>query len=80
MMNRYAIVQISFGLLQELVTVGWTCNAKCSKGLPVGARLVRSYTDDRLGIGCLVFEHESFEPVKLGDEIPVLDVWHESTK
>ena len=67
---------IDFQLLQEIITVGWQSKAECIRGVPVGARLVRTFTDVRRGVAALVFEHESFEQVRLGGEIPTLDVAH----
>jgi hypothetical protein len=80
MVNQHVLVWIDFKLLQELATVGWTCNARCIKGLPMGARLVRSFTDERRGVAALVFEHESFDEVRLGEELPVIDVWFDTVK
>lgn len=74
--NPHAMVWISFPLLQEIMTEGWEGDARCSKGLPEGARLVRTFTDEAKGVACLVFEHESFEWVPLGYELPMIDVWH----
>jgi hypothetical protein len=75
-MNRYALVQIDLMLLQEIVTIGWNSNAECIEGVPVGARLVRTYTDEQRGVAGLVFEHESFAEIRLGAEIPPLEVVH----
>lgn len=76
--NRHAIVMISYSFLQEISTVGWQGTAKCVRGLPEGARLVSTFTDDSRNVACLVFEHDSFEPVEAGDKLPILPVVFET--
>jgi len=44
----------------------------CVKGLPYGAKFAYSYQEAHYGVW-IVFEHESFEPLKDGDLIPIMD-------
>lgn len=46
----------------------------CYRGLPQGARLVNFGYDPLSGCEQLIFEHESFAPVKPGEIIPALYV------
>ena len=77
-MNRHKIVWMAFEFLQEIITEGWSVdNVHCIKGLPEGAVFVRSFTDEPRAVAGLVFQHPSFEPVEIGDRIPVLDIVYE---
>jgi hypothetical protein len=55
-----------------MLTTGWSGNIECVEGVPPGARFVRSYTSNDMSSSMLVFEHESFDNVKNGHEIPLL--------
>lgn len=48
--------------------------ARCTKGLPVGARFVRSFYDEQHDIVVFVFEHPSFPEVPEGNIVPFMDV------
>lgn len=49
------------------------CTVRCS-GLPEGARFRYWFRLDERRELHLVFEHESFAPLRPGDEIPIIDV------
>lgn len=51
---------------------GEEIHAKCIKGVPKDARLAYVYLSDYFYVNA-VFEHESFELLKDGDLIPVLE-------
>lgn len=71
---RHKKIEISFELFTEICTAGWKGTAFCAEGLPEGAQLVRTYSDERAGVAVLIYEHESFGNLALGAEIPTLVV------
>ena len=77
-MARLARVRISQELWQDWMTEGYKSGGfKCDKGLPEGAEFLYFARDDRANYGDLsmVFQHESFDNVELGNMIPEIDVW-----
>ena len=74
--KRLARVDISHGLLTHLLTSGYISDfgekIRCSDGLPEGAKMVRSYDSGQYVT--LVYEHNTFDLVKYGEEIPPLDI------
>lgn len=72
--RRRVVVALSYDLFLWLLTAGNTIRARCTHGLPEGARFVgleyRAEQDSWL----LVFEHESFAPVPEGEMLPCLRI------
>lgn len=68
--DRQKIVRVSLELLQATITSGWTLknDVECIEGLPCGAKLLRSWTDE--GILYMVYSHPSFPAVDEGATIP----------
>ncbi len=66
-------VDIHLELLVSLVTEDRNIPAsKCIKGLPIGAEFIRPvYRDFSLS---LIFEHESFDMVRVGNPIPIFEL------
>lgn len=69
---RYKRVMIHPTLFAAWFEEGNEVHAKCIKGLPKGAKLAYTYHSDSFWINA-VFEHESFELLKDGELIPVLE-------
>lgn len=76
--RRLVRVAITFELLTILITQGdkpkdhlWLTTT-CTTGLPEGSVLMRTYVDDEAQCAYGVYFHESFEPVPMGDVIPIL--------
>lgn len=73
--RRYRRVAISFDLLVQMLTTGWSIGdaqtITCIDGLPEGAKFIRAIYDILSDTESLVFEHESFEPIQQGQIIPV---------
>ena len=79
--RHFAMVEISFELLFDLMKVGWNTRGKtleCIEGLPPDAVFVASYTNNYTGIASLLFSHPSFKEVKLGEKYPFIHVVHKS--
>lgn len=78
---RLVHVRISHSFLLGMLTEGWhTEGVTCYQGLPEGARIIRSFTDDSIGCATLVVEHESFEEVPQWILPPVVEVWFKDAK
>jgi len=75
---RIVQIQITYDLLTEIFTEGWEAKARCIKGLPKGAKLVRTFNDTIGNYAVLTFEHPSFDEVPLGQYPPVIDCWYET--
>ena len=74
---RQVMVPISIELLISLMYVnqeGIPYGIRCIDGMPLKAKYVGSFTDNYSRCGFLVFEHESFEPVKVGQRLPIREV------
>lgn len=70
---RIVQIPIAYDVLKEIFITGWNGNGvKCIQGLPEGARLIRSFPDIVAGTCVLIFEHESFNEVPLGEYPPTL--------
>ena len=67
---KYRRIQISGLMLIHLCGVGNIFHSKCIEGLPIGARFAYCLPDSVYGI-YIVVEHESFDELKDGDEIPI---------
>ena len=66
MMKRCKLVPVSFEILLEMITEGWTTGdyvITCTKGLPKDAQFVRSWYDEMRGQALLVFYHPDFPEV-----------------
>ena len=79
--RRLAAVPVSGELLQQFFTEGWSPGPgrtiRCAKGLPPGAKPafeMYDYAHPGAPVISFVFEHESFDLVHEGEEIPLLDV------
>ena len=68
---RAVRVDISDELFQQWITQGnETAAMVCTEGLPEGAEFVTSGFELGLGIAYMVFQHDSFEDVPLGEDLP----------
>jgi len=68
---RVKRVDTSDTLLQQWITQGNETPAMvCTEGLPEGAEFVSSGFELGLGIAYMVFRHDSFEDVPLGEDLP----------
>jgi len=65
-------VVVSPDMFQTFITRGAMSHVKCVEGLPLGAKARYSYMDVKYDYVVLVYEHESFDEVKLGDTIPLM--------
>jgi hypothetical protein len=78
--GRWAYIEISIGLVIEIMTEGWSVLEKdvlrleCTEGLPSGATYIRQFYDARRDTVCLVFYHPSFVFIHRGMEIPRIPV------
>jgi hypothetical protein len=76
--RRLVRIPISFPFLIEMMMQNnerrGTPLAECTLGLPEGATFINSYTDNAVAVAYMVFQHESFEVVEAGDELPILNV------
>jgi hypothetical protein len=80
----YRIVRVSREPFEQMFAEGWTCpdaagrRVRCTKGLPLGARLVAVSMDHFFLTGdvALKFEHPSRPPDGSGGPIPVAAVVH----
>ena len=68
--RRVKVVPISFSMLIEMITAGWSVGAdeevklvECLEGIPADAECVGSSVDDFRQIAYLHFFHPSFDPV-----------------
>lgn len=61
--RRRVVVALSYDLFLWLLTEGNTIMARCTHGLPEGARFIGLQYEAERDAWLLVFEHESFEPV-----------------
>ena len=71
------IVYVRADYLTEMFTAGSVLrDVFVLTGLPPGARLVRLQMDMLLDRVAMIFEHESFEAVGDGQQIPERKVWY----
>lgn len=79
--RRLRRVPINMDMLFDIFTEGWEVGTnayiRCYQGLPKGSKFISAGYDPLSGSEQLIFEHESFEPVKPGEIIPVLYIGHE---
>ena len=61
--RRRVVVALSYDLFLWLLTEGNTIMARCTHGLPEGARFIGLQYEAERDAWLLVFEHESFAPV-----------------
>lgn len=79
MERRLMRVGLSRRFLIDLFTQGVELkNLRVVHGLPEDAILHYSFFDPSTAIGWLCFEHDSFDIVKHGEEIPVFEIKVES--
>lgn len=76
--RRIRLVRIAPELLQEIITQGNELHCVVTEGLPLDATPRHSSFDPVNGCAVFVYEHESFAPVALGEEIPILRVTFET--
>lgn len=70
---KLAKISASHEFILQMMIQGWNAQfAECESGLPEGTELVYSYTSDSRQTVYFVVSHESFEDIKLGDDIPEL--------
>jgi hypothetical protein len=68
--DRLVRVTVPISLLQEMVTLGVALdNAVCTKGLPPGAIIAYAYVNGQ-GDVVLVAQHDSFNQMYQGDDVP----------
>jgi hypothetical protein len=74
--RRLVYVAVAFEFLLEMMAEGFTILGanKTTKGLPKDAVFISSRFDEKTMAAYLLFEHESFEPVLIGSEIPIIDI------
>lgn len=73
--RRLMKVQVSKWFWIDWMTQGFTNTGfVVNSGIPKGAEFVRAWHEDHTGHLFFVFHHESFAPVPLGAEIPLLEV------
>ena len=68
---RYMRVQVSVWLIVDILTKGHEMHVKNVTGLPEGSKFVHLIQTEHYGWIDFVFEHESFEELKIGDLIPL---------
>ena len=73
---RAVILDIPFYKKQFIE--GHIVHEHCVEGLPEGAKYIGAQLDIMALSVYLIFEHESFEPLKNGQEIPLQPVRYES--
>lgn len=84
--RRWVAVEIPLHFLQEIFTTGYRFDSRVyvKDGLPEGAKFVMACYDARNipPDALYVFEHESFDVVKEGTEIPrkIIILYRESTR
>lgn len=72
--NRLKVFYISGYFLREMFTMGLSKNYEILKGLPKTTVFMYAFpAQNTHGIG-LVFADESFDELKLGQEIPILEI------
>lgn len=69
---RYKRVLINGDMLIKIMKQGASFITKCVKGLPEGTQFRYAFHDIQQGIW-LVVEHESFENIEYGSEIPLFE-------
>ena len=77
--ERLRVAPVRAELLVKLLVEGNRLDnsARCVMGLPEGARLVEAFEDPHKDYVYFVFEHESFDAVADGAEIPAVKVMYE---
>ncbi len=74
-MARLRAVELIVPAVLEMFIEGRRHRAfRVYKGLPEDVEFVRSYVDEKRGIGVFVFHHPTFEDVPIGGRIPVQDL------
>lgn len=79
--NRIVAVRISFDFLIQLVKLGYKVEhgIECIEGIPPDSEFVGSYINEAEQYGCLLFRHESFNPVLPGEKYPIQSIIHRAT-
>ena len=74
--RKLVAVAISFPLLIEMMRQGYHAEygIKCTDGVPPDATFVGSFTEGRTQTAYFIFQHDSFEPVPVGHELPTRDI------
>jgi hypothetical protein len=72
--RRLMRVLIDFDIIVEWLTTGekGTGSYECVEGIPPGAKVVGQHYDAVRNSMMIVVEHDDFEAVPLGEEIPIL--------
>ena len=65
---------ISGKMLLDLFSTGQRVRADVQEGFPPNSQIVRHYYDRDLGVYFLVVYNAQFEPVKLGDTVPLMNI------
>uniref|UniRef100_A0A6M3J633 Uncharacterized protein n=1 Tax=viral metagenome TaxID=1070528 RepID=A0A6M3J633_9ZZZZ len=74
-MANLARVEISYEFLIDFMTEGHEFKKiRCIEGLPEGVEIIRSYNDEKRGVGVLVVRHDSFDDVPWGAPIPAVSI------
>lgn len=74
-MKLVRILASDFWIIKSMVD-GKEYHYKCAIGLPEGSQFVRMHAESTFDFS-LIFTHESFKDIKLGELIPVFDVQFE---
>lgn len=69
--SRIKLFAMPKEILLDLFTTGQTLRGEVINGFPRGSQIIRQSFQHATGIYYLTVQHDSFEPVKDGDAIPV---------
>lgn len=72
--SRVRRFPITMELLMDIFTTGQTVHAEIVEGIPKDSMIVRHHYDNATGFYWITVQNDSFEPVKQGDVIPVLQI------
>jgi hypothetical protein len=72
--SRVKRIPVTMDLLLNVFTTGQKIRAEIVQGIPLDSVIVRHAYDHATGFYWITIQNESFEPVKMGDEIPVLPI------
>jgi len=72
--RRLVKVYIDQDYLIEFMTQGKEISRKVIEGIPADAILISSNFDHERFAAYFIFQHESFQKVYIGEEIPVMDI------
>ena len=76
--RKLMAVMVANYFLIQMLTEGWESDGliKCTKGIPKDAEYIYHLYDPKCQAILFIFRHDSFRPLELGEEIPLMDVIH----